>query len=191
MQELVLIVSGLALGFSLTVPPGPMNAFIASKTAAGGTRTGIIAGTGAMSADMLLGVAVYLARTFIDIQAVIKLIYIVGACVLSALAYFMLTTRSAAVDEEPKLRTYSTAVLMGITNPFQILWWLTAGLAFAYIGGITLLSGLFTAVAVWIVVFPVMLHLGTRRHPGASRAVTIASAIIMLLFAGYFIFSVL
>ncbi len=183
--------SGVALGFSLTVPPGPMNALIASQTAMRGTKAGMVTGAGAMTADLILGIAVYLARTLVDLRPLVRFIYLVGSAVLFLLAYFMLAGRKTVMTEEVKLRTYSRAVLIGVSNPFQVLWWLTAGLAFAYLGGIVLLAGLFTAVAVWIILFPLLLHMSTKKHPRASKAVTAASVIIMLFFAGYFLFSAL
>ena len=191
MQELVLILYGLALGFSLTVPPGPMNALIASQTATRGLRNGILTGAGAMTADMMLGVTVYAAKSLVDMHSVIKSLYLLGGAVLIILTYSMLRRGNTLPPEELKSRTYSRAVVIGITNPFQILWWLTAGIAFAYLGGMVLLAALFTAVAVWIVVFPVLISTGTRKHPGASRAVSVASAAIMLLFACYFLLSAL
>ncbi len=68
MNELYLVLAGLALGFSLTVPPGPMNALIAGR-AMRSLRAGITTGLGAMTADALLGAIVYAARTEIDLGA--------------------------------------------------------------------------------------------------------------------------
>ncbi|MGI0130612.1 MAG: lysine transporter LysE, partial [Thermoplasmata archaeon] len=73
------------------------------------------------------------------------------------------------------------------SNPFQIVWWLTAGLAFAYLGGLVLFVALFAAIALWVLAFPSALHLGTRRRPGAARAVVYVSAVILFAFAAYFL----
>ena len=188
MQPFVALIFGFALGFSLTVPPGPMNALIASQSAMRGTRAGIITGTGAMTADIILAVTVFLARSLIDLHSIIRAIYLVGAAVLLVLVYLTLRSRKSGPAEEMRLTAYFRAVLLGVSNPFQILWWLTAGLAFAYLGGIVLLAGLFAAVAVWIVMFPALLHWGTGKHTGAARAVSMVSAAIMLFFAAYFIY---
>lgn len=179
---------GFLLGFSLTIPPGPMNAFIATQTMVRGMGAGVITGTGAMTADLVLGTVIFAARTVLDLHSYIRAVYVIGSVVLIVLAYSSIRGTSSMSPPQAGSRTYYRALLLGITNPFQILWWLTAGLAFAYIGGIILLAGLFAAIAVWIVLFPVVLHTGTRRHPEVRRGITLASSILMVLFAGYFIY---
>jgi threonine/homoserine/homoserine lactone efflux protein len=57
--------AGLALGFSLTVPPGPMNAPIASRSTRS-LREGVLTGLGAMTADALWGGMVLAIRSEVD-----------------------------------------------------------------------------------------------------------------------------
>ena len=181
------IVFGLALGFSLTIPPGPMNALIASQTMRS-LRSGIITGCGAMTADLVLGLLVYALRSVVDLGSVLRLVYVVGAGVMILFGVRSLIRTARPVGEPTAdIPTYSQAVLVGVTNPFQIVWWLTAGLAFAYLGGIPLFVGLFVAIAIWIVAFPYALHLGTRGHPNAVRAVAYVAAALMFVFAAYFV----
>lgn len=178
---------GLALGFSLTILPGPMNALIASQSVRS-LRAGVITGLGAMSADLILGVLVYTLRSEVGLGSVVRWVYLVGAGVTVLLGARLLRERpEREVPSLDGLRTYSHAVALGISNPFQVLWWLTAGLAFAYLGGVGLFAGLFGAIAVWIVAFPYALHRGTRRRPDLGRAVTYVSAAIMFVFAAYFV----
>lgn len=177
---------GMALGFSLTVPPGPMNALIASESVIS-LRKGIVAGTGAMSADLALAVIVFVLRTVVDLGSLVSYIYVLGAVMISALGLLILRNRRRSAPELPDKRTYAKALALGISNPFQIFWWLTAGLAFAYLNGPVFFIGLFASVAVWIVIFPIALHAGTRTHPRLSEAVTIVSALLMFVFAAYFV----
>jgi threonine/homoserine/homoserine lactone efflux protein len=177
---------GLLLGFSLTIPPGPMNALIASQSVAT-MRRGVITGLGAMSADLVLGVTVYLLATHFDLEGLIRWVYVLGCAVMAFFGYRILARRSEeTAPETGGLRTYSAALAVGISNPFQILWWLSAGLAFAYLGGLVLFLGLFGAIALWIVAFPFAVHAGVRRRPRVGRLVTWLSGGILVGFAVYF-----
>jgi threonine/homoserine/homoserine lactone efflux protein len=181
-----LLAFGLLLGFSLTIPPGPMNALIAAQSVAS-VRKGVITGLGAMSADLVLGVAVYLVETVVDLHDFVRWVYVIGCGVMAFFGYRVLVRRSVGTAPETGgLRTYSAALALGVSNPFQILWWITAGLAFAYLGGVVLFVGLFGAIAVWIVAFPSAMHAGLRGHPRAGRWVAWVSGGILVGFAVYF-----
>lgn len=177
---------GLVLGFSLTIPPGPMNALIAAR-AVRGLRSGILTGFGAMSADLVLGIVVYGLRATVDLSSIVRYVYAVGAIVMAVFGYRLLTRSeaSATVDLD-SVSVYSQAVVVGLSNPFQIVWWLTAGLAFAYLGGLVLFGGLFAAILVWILAFPYAIHFGTRNRPRVSRAVVYVSTALLFAFAAYF-----
>ncbi len=177
---------GLVLGFSLTIPPGPMNAFIASQ-AVRSLRRGILTGFGAMSADAFLALVVYALSELVDLHEYVRVIYLVGAVVMAYFGLRLLLARQRPSEQEfGDARIYTTALGLGVSNPFQILWWLTAGLAFAYFGGAVIFLGLFGAIAIWIVVFPWALRRGVERFPAFERWVTYVSAGILLVFAAYF-----
>ena len=178
---------GLLLGFSLTIPPGPMNAFIASQSIRS-FRGGVAAGCGAMSADLVLGVIVYGLHASVDLASEIRWIYLLGAGVMVYLGLGLLRGSSAPpVPETRGLRTYTKALGLGVSNPFQIIWWLTVGLAFAYLGGALLFVGLFAAIAVWITLFPWAVHRGTEHRPDVARAVLLVSGALIFVFAAYFV----
>jgi threonine/homoserine/homoserine lactone efflux protein len=181
------VLFGLALGFSLTVPPGPMNGLIAAR-ASRHLRDGIITGAGAMSADLVLGALVFLVRSAVDLAALLRYLDAVGAAVLTAFGILTLRHRhDDPASSVPPGRVYLHALGLGLGNPFQIVWWVTAGLAFAYLGGLPLLAGLFGAVAIWILAFPWAIHAGVRRYPKVRDGIVLGSAVIMFGFAAYFL----
>ncbi len=183
------MLAGLALGFSLTIPPGPMNALIAHR-AVRSFPAGVATGLGAMTADALLGAFVYGVRAEVDLGRWVRPVEAIGAVVLALMAVRLFQDRPA--PDRPAAsgpRVYSEALLVGVTNPFQILWWLTAGLAFAYVGGLLLFVGLFGAIAVWVVVFPYVLWAGARNDARIPGAVAWVSAALLVGFAGYFALS--
>jgi len=177
---------GVVLGFSLVVPPGPMNAWIAAASARS-FRGGFVTGLGAMSADALLGAVVYLLARAVDLAGVVRFVYLVGAGVMGYLGVRLV--RSSVLDggDLPVERRYLRALAVGLSNPFQVVWWLTAGVAFAYLGGIVLLLGLFGAIGVWIVGFPWAIHAGARTDARVAEGIRLASAGILIAFAVYFV----
>lgn len=180
------VLFGLALGFSLAVPPGPMNALIATF-AARSYRAGVLVAFGAMSADLVLGALILSFSAAVDLHAYVRWIYAVGAVVLAYVGARGLRRPAETGTPPPgSARTFSQGLAVGLTNPFQILWWLTAGLAFVRLGGPVLLAALFGAIAVWVVGFPYAVHAGAHRSERAQRAVTVVSAVILLAFAAYF-----
>ena len=186
MSGLFEVAFGLLLGFSLSVPPGPMNALIAARSVRA-FRPGLLTGLGAMTADLILGTAVYLVQSEIDLTGVVRYVYALGCVVMGFLGYRLLTRPPAPARVVPgELATYSSALGIGLSNPFQILWWFTAGIAFAYLGGIVLLIGLFGAIAIWVVVFPYAMHAGVRRYPRTEHLVRWVSGAILVGFAAYF-----
>jgi threonine/homoserine/homoserine lactone efflux protein len=189
LNEVYVALVGLALGFSLTVPPGPMNALIANRSMRS-LRAGITTGLGAMTADAILGTLVYAIHAWVDLGALVRWVEAVGAVVLAVMVY-RLIPETSSVDTPPSsnVRVYSAALVVGVSNPFQILWWVTAGLAFAYLGGAALFFGLFAAIGIWVVVFPYALTEGARRDPRVPRIVSVVSAALLAGFAGFFALS--
>lgn len=179
---------GLLLGFSLTVPPGPMNALIAARSARS-YRAGVVTGIGAMSADVVLGAIVLTVSTVLDLAPIVRPVDAIGAAALLFFGTRILRSGgSASAVPVDDARTFGQALLVGFTNPFQIVWWLTAGLAVARFGGVGLLVALFGAVAIWVVAFPYAVHRGVSGSARRTRAIVVGSGAIMLAFAAYFAF---
>jgi len=165
-----------------------MNAFIIARSVRS-FREGFTAGLGAMSADLVLGGVVYAVHASFDLVSILRWVYVLGAAVMVYLGLGLLRRPSnEAAPETAGLKTYSSAIGLGLSNPFQIVWWLTVGLAFAYLGGWVLFVGLFGAIAVWIVVFPWAVHVGTARRPRFARALVAGSGVLIFLFAAYFVY---
>jgi threonine/homoserine/homoserine lactone efflux protein len=175
----------MAFGFLLAVPPGPMNALIASES----TRSplnGFSVGFGAMSADMVLMGITYTAYGFL--KGLVHYLYPVGFIVMIYLSYSILrsTLRSSEPSGRAPLVNYAMGLVMGLSNPYQVFWWLTAGLSFMSIFGVWSVVGLFVAIFAWIVAFPWAIHRGVVL--GGSRvelAVKLVSALGIIAFAIY------
>lgn len=188
MSILSLIGFGCLLGFSLAVPPGPMNALIATRSVAS-WRAGTATGLGALTADAILGVVVFLFQSTVDLSSWIRAIYVLGAVIMGFLAYSILRSAPArrALGPPALVAVYAQGLTLGLSNPFQILWWLTAGIGFAYVGGLPLFLGLFGAITVWVVGFPWLIRSGTERYPTVEPWIRYISVALMLGFALYFV----
>ena len=171
---------GFVLGLSLAAPPGPVNAIIMNESSKS-VLHGSSVGAGAMTADFIFLVLLYFGRVIIP-EWTFKYLYLFGGVVMIYLSISVL--RSRMPSKTPK-GNYFVGLSMGITNPFQIVWWVTVGLFL--IQSMTLLSvgGFFFGLLTWIVLFPyTMNRVGSRYSP----LLRIFSFIILIVFAGVMFF---
>ena len=113
---------GIVLGLSLAGPPGAVNSVIANESLKSKLH-GTSVGAGAMSADFTLFLIVYSLKSYIN-TGILKFIYIIGGLFMLYLGFAILRSR---MPSKTKRGNYFIGLSMGLTNPFQILWWLTAG----------------------------------------------------------------
>lgn len=181
LNGLYVALAGYILGLSLAAPPGPVNAIImneSSKSILHGTSVG----AGAMTADFVFLVALYFGRLAIPAYA-LKYLYIFGAAVM---VYLSLSVIRARMPSKTHRGNYIVGLSMGITNPFQIIWWVTVGLFL--IEKLTLVSvaGFFLGLLTWITAFPYAMHkVGSRYSPLLkvfSFVILVAFALVMLFY---------
>jgi len=183
-------IQGFLYGFSLAAPPGPMNALIANRSLIS-FRNGFLTGLGAMTADFIFMILTLFAYDLLKNFPLIP-IYLIGSVYMFYLAISILKTRRETNDVSKKVsggNSFITSLALGMTNPYQILWWLTAGLSFIAIFGIMAVIGLFSAIAVWITIFPLSIRMGYSFRQkltillikGFSFVVLIIFSIIILL----------
>jgi len=218
------VAGGIIFGLALAAPPGPMNAVIAEESAVRGWRAGLFAGLGAMVADFcffvlaLLGVATVLTETpalrrvLIGAGGLLMLWFAVGA-VRDADAFM-------SADGEPpdanESRGFRKALVLALTNPYQVAFWLTVGIGLLRPGRLDVLApvpvvgdaaadllvvqtghpillvGLFVGIGFWIAGFPAAVVLARERIEWVAPMVAWASAAVLagfgLLFVGRALF---
>lgn len=204
---LVSFLAGALLGLSLAAPPGPMNAIIAEESVLRGWTAGFLAGLGAMSADAtffvvaLLG-AVPLVRSIPGLRS---LMLILGGLLMLWFAVGALRgAKTAFSDDRPPAdgRGFSRAFVLALTNPYQLLWWATVGVALlepgrfdlgevvplglvssqVVTGSPIIVVGFFGGIAAWIVAFPAMLVSIGDRVDGVAPVVASLSALVLAAF---------
>jgi len=209
-EVLVSAFAGILLGLSLAAPPGPMNAVIAEESVLRGWRSGFFAGLGAMMAD-----ACFFILALAGVVAVVReapvvrgLMVGIGGLLMLYFAYGAAkdatsTFTADAVDEEA--RGFRKAFALAITNPYQIIWWLTAGVGLLDPGKLDVLSGLpgnltvttggpiivvgfFAGIACWITGFPAALSAAGKRVDSFAPAVAYVSAGVLALAGVSFVY---
>ncbi len=203
LAALVSAFAGIILGLSLAAPPGPMNAVIAEESVLRGWRSGFFAGLGAMTADACFFVlALAGVITVVREASLVRGLMVgVGGLLMLYFAYGAAKDATAtftadAVDQDA--RGFRKAFALAITNPFQIIWWLTAGVGLLDPGQFDVLSGLpghltvstggpiiivgfFAGIACWITGFPAALSAAGKRVDSLAPAVAYISAGILAL----------
>ncbi|GGJ14990.1 amino acid transporter [Halobellus salinus] len=237
---LVTFAAGVVFGIALAAPPGPMNAIIAEESVLRGWVSGFKAGLGAMSADAVffvlaaLGVVAFVERFPLIRAAMVG----VGGVLMLYFAYdaasdVQSSFRGAVgADEDTPGRAeggadtdagteavtdvvagtgFRKAFVLALTNPYQILFWLTIGVGLLrsgtldvlaetpYIGGslagvlvvetgtMALVAGFFSGIVVWITGFPAALVGAERRIDAFAPVVAGLSAVVLAGFGVLFL----
>ncbi|MFW6004796.1 MAG: LysE family translocator [Halodesulfurarchaeum sp.] len=200
---LLSVVAGGLLGLSLAAPPGPMNAVIAEESVNRGWRAGFSAGLGAMSADALFFVlAVAGVVAFIrDAPTARGVMVGIGGLLMF---YFAYGAAKGSGDFEggngSDRAGFGKAFALAVTNPYQITWWLTAGVglldpgtieAFGYslvaANGLLTIAGFFFGILLWITFFPTALLRAGRTVGSFGTVIAYGSALVLVWFGVVFL----
>jgi threonine/homoserine/homoserine lactone efflux protein len=185
------IIRGIILGLSLAAPPGPVNAMIAHRSLTSSAR-GILVGLGALSADLIFMTIMLMIKAIIP-SVLLKSVGIIGSVFMFYLAVQVLRAkenndyeRQAKKKELSSTYTkdYATGLAMGLTNPFQITWWLTAGLSLIASFGYTILVGFIIGIISWVFSFSTIISKG-RTNKTFILGVKLFSSITLLFFSIY------
>ncbi|WP_418282414.1 LysE family translocator [Halorubrum sp. DTA98] len=214
------IAVGAVFGLALAAPPGPMNAVIAEESVVRGWVAGARAGLGAAVADVLFFLLAYLGvvgivesaprlqSVMVGVGGVLMCYFAVGA-VRSARASFRPTA-----GDEPRIdagKGFRKALVLALTNPYQVLFWLTVGVGLLRPGRLDVLArvpvvgsdlagtlvvttgspalivGFFLGVIGWVVAFPAALVAAESRIETFAPVVAIGSAGVLAGFGVFFL----
>ncbi|ERH12298.1 MAG: putative threonine efflux protein [halophilic archaeon J07HB67] len=227
------LAAGVVLGLTLAAPPGPMNAIIAEESVLRGWTAGFRAGLGAAAADGVffvlaaLGVVGFVDRfpavrgLMVGVGGVLMLYFAYGAAadagVFTALrgreglsAGFLAGDDGRDTGDDGLVSTgFGKAFLLALTNPYQVLFWLTVGVGLLDPGEVDLFAaadvsalagtvvvetgspalvvGFFAGIGVWITGFPGALVSARRRVSALAPAVAVGSALVLAGFGVAFL----
>jgi threonine/homoserine/homoserine lactone efflux protein len=217
MSSSTTLAAGVVFGLALAAPPGPMNAIIAEEAVLRGWDAGFKAGLGAAVADFSFFVLAFLGVVaFIESFPLLRAVMVgVGGLLMLYFAYGAATEatetfRAGGGAVEGESKGFRKAFVLALTNPYQILFWLTVGVglldpgridvlaeavggSFAGVlvvetGSAALIAGLFGGVGLWITGFPAALVAAERRVDRLAPAVAYLSAVLLAGFGVYFLY---
>ena len=153
---------GLAIGFSIAAPVGPIGVLCIRRTLAEGRLCGFASGLGAATADAVYGCVAGFGLTavsnvMVSQQTWLRLIGGLFLCYLGAKSFFARPAGSAAAPNGGALAgAYASTFLLTLTNPMTILSFAAvfAGLGLGggttdYAGAAWLVLGVFLGSALW------------------------------------------
>ena len=197
---LQILAQGMLVGLALAAPVGPINIEIVRRGLAGGFLSGWLVGIGAMTADVIFCALIVTGVAQIADSPRLRVpMYIAGAVVLIYLGVnglrSVITGRAVDADPASGTRSFATGLLMAVSNPMGIVYWLSIGSALiasaiAAAGpgaGPVLVAGVFTGITAWVTFLAGLTKLG-RSHVSAAfmRGVSAVGAVVLLGFGLYF-----
>lgn len=199
---MLFLIKGIALGFSIAAPVGPIGVLCIRRTLANGMATGFISGLGAATADALYGFIAVLGISavsafLLDHQSYLRLI---GGAFLLYLGYTtfksMPSEVAANASGEGLLGTYVSTLFLTITNPMTIMSFaaIFAGLGVGamgenYVSSFFLVIGVFIGSMLWWLILSGMVNV--LRHNFDHKRLILVNQLSGLIIIGFGVVSLI
>ena len=184
-------IQGFILGLGAAVPLGPINVLIMS-TALRSYPAAVAFGAGAMSADATyLVLLLFGLLTLLDHPTIMTVLGVLGAGFLLYMSWGIWSHRNDPIHLQdvrkapPIWQNYLKGLALTLMNPYTIVFWLSvsAYIRTAHLQPLGTLLGLFSGIALWITLMPLLIH--KTKHLFSQKTVTtisIVSAVILAFF---------
>ena len=181
------LLAGIVIGLSLAIPPGPINALMAAEAVKGPYTNGMKVGLGAMTADLT-----YLIVTLVGVSVLFTgelmtmVISILGALMLCYMGVMTIKNYKKPLKEEGTQAgksKYLIGLTMGMANPSQMLWWVTAGAALVSYFSLLGIAGFFIGIFIWVSFFNMTLHYASVKAKWVYPIVIVVSGLFLVLFS--------
>ncbi|HEY6436809.1 MAG TPA: LysE family transporter, partial [Ignavibacteriaceae bacterium] len=160
-MDFTFFLKGIAIGFIMAIPIGPIGIMCIRKTLTEGRLSGLIIGLGAATADLFYGCIAAFGLTVISDTLNSQRIWI--RIVGGALLFFLGIKIFRAQPKDPKfkisgsgrLRSYLTVVVLTLTNPLTIFAFIAVFAAFGLgddlriFSAVLLVAGVFIGSCLW------------------------------------------
>jgi threonine/homoserine/homoserine lactone efflux protein len=197
-DALQVLLSGVALGFSIAAPPGPVTALSARQVVSRSWLSGWLVMFGATVADGVFFVLTYYGVARLVTPGERGALFVLGGALLLYLAFSTVRTAGRSDGGAPMSRPnrwssslgrspFLLGLTMGLTNPYQLGWWVAVGASMIADFGGSVAVGFFVGILLWTVVFTALVHAGVRRYRRLAPVIAYASAAIMVGFGVWFL----
>ncbi|MEM3671206.1 MAG: LysE family transporter [Thermoprotei archaeon] len=177
----------------MAAPPGPINIMMFNETIRHGQRRSVQIGLGATTADFVFYLIVsQFGRYLLDAQPVRLILYSAGIVLLVYLSARLLQAEFSSTDRDFRGAGYMKGLSVGLTNPLQIGWWTAVGLPLlALLGSRYFAVGFFSGILSWVYSFTKGVALYRTKVYSYFGTISRAAAILLLLFAAFFVYQLL
>lgn len=76
---------------------------------------------------------------------------------------------------------------MGLTNPYQLGWWIAIGASMIADYGLSIAWGFFAGIIAWTLILTATVHAGVRRYQRLAPIIAALSAVLMAAFGVWFL----
>lgn len=190
-------IQSLLLGILIAAALGPVSIEIIRRGLSGGFSSAILAGLGALSADLSYVILIYLGLSdFLEGDLFSLGVWFLGAAVLFYLAFLSIAEARSKVKIKEKRSSksaYVSGFLVAITSPVTALWWFGMfGLFLSDYGRDAALGNCLLIVLgafLWFFGLSMLLHYG-RRYVSKDRMKHVSglAGIALMAFAAYFLY---
>jgi threonine/homoserine/homoserine lactone efflux protein len=203
-MPLSFFVKGLAIGFAIAAPVGPIGVLCIRRSLADGQRVGLATGLGAATADAAYGAVAAFGLTAVS-TFLVKQRLALGAIGGAFLCYLGLRTWLSKPAEKPAeargsglASAYSSTLLLTLTNPMTILSFVAVFAGFGlgaspdFLAAAVLVLGVFAGSAFWWLLLSSGVAMLRSRVTGSwMQAVNRVSGAIIVAFGIYALASLL
>lgn len=194
-QSLATLASGVAVGFTVAAPVGPMGILCIQRTLASGAAAGLATGLGAATVHLA-----YSALAVVGLGTLVESFAAANSSLLSALSggtlvWFAMRMRRPPVDvhvtSQPGrvrwLSAYASAIGLAIANPLTIILFCAAlHTLIAPSVGLLLIAGVFIGSATWWAMLSTAIAAARSRIDGSILALSGQLASLVLFGLGSF-----
>lgn len=195
-MDTAFLVKGLAIGFSIAAPVGPIGMLCIRRTLGDGRVAGLLSGLGAATADAIYGCiagfgVVFVSTILLTQQVWLRLVGGVFLCYLGARTFLASPEeRISATNPLGLAGIYLSTFFLTLTNPMTIISFAAIFAALgvgntsgSYISAVTLVVGVFVGSALWWLILSSIVSLfRSKLKPGWLKWVNRLSGLVILGF---------